>query len=130
LEGFLTSLRAFLDALESTPVEGGGTLREQTTIVVTTEIGRYPTMNGNAGKDHWPETSFFLLGKGVRPGVIGATGDDFRALPIDYRSGSTTAGERRPIFVEALSSTLLRIIGASPSSAGFSDDDVLLPVVA
>src|SRR5262249_33647173 len=123
------TLRKFLDALESTPVVGGGSLHEHTTVVVITEIGRYPTMNGNAGKDHWPETSFFLLGKGVRPGVVGATGDDFLSMPVDYHTGSTTTGERRPIFVEALSSTLLRMVGAAPSSVGFADKDVLSPVL-
>jgi hypothetical protein len=130
LHGFLTGLRRFLDALGETPVEGGGTLLDQTTVVVTTEIGRYPTINGNAGKDHYPETSFFLLGKGVRPGAIGSTGDDFRSRPVDFRTGSTTAGERRPLFVEALSSTLLRLIGVAPSAAGYADDDVLLPLLA
>jgi hypothetical protein len=47
-----------------------------------------------SGKDHWPENSWMLLGKGIRRvegGVtLGATDDRLRGRPVDFRSGSLT----------------------------------------
>ena len=42
------------------------------------EMGRTPTINKNAGRDHWaPAASLLFAGAGVKPGrVIGATDKD------------------------------------------------------
>src|SRR5262249_44227028 len=44
-------------------------------VVVWGEYGRTPKINGNAGRDHWPQASFALVaGGGFKMGqVIGAT---------------------------------------------------------
>jgi hypothetical protein len=129
LHGTFLAIGRFIDALKATRTQHG-TLFDQTTIVISSEMGRYPKLNGNNGKDHWPEIPVIMLGKGVRPCTIGDTDDTLRAIPIDYRTGSTVAGERRPLFPEAISSTLLRICGQDPRAATFRDDDVLLPTLA
>lgn len=51
-----------------------GLLRD-VSVVVWGEFGRTPKINGNAGRDHWPQVSCALLaGGGMRTGqVIGAT---------------------------------------------------------
>lgn len=52
-------------------------LLDTTLIVWMGEFGRTPKVNGNEGRDHFPNAwNVVLAGGGVRPGVIGATSDD------------------------------------------------------
>jgi uncharacterized protein (DUF1501 family) len=50
-------------------------LDKEVAVVVWGEYGRTPKINGNAGRDHWPQASFALVaGGGFKMGqVIGAT---------------------------------------------------------
>ena len=50
-------------------------LDQDVTVVAWGEYGRTPKINGNAGRDHWPQASFALVaGGGFKMGqVIGAT---------------------------------------------------------
>jgi uncharacterized protein (DUF1501 family) len=44
---------------------------DSTLVVVTTEFGRTPKINGNAGRDHWPKVfSIVLAGGGIKKGLI------------------------------------------------------------
>jgi len=74
------ALSALLDDL----AESG--LLESTLVVVTGEFGRTPTINNNAGRDHWgPVMSLLMAGGGVRGGnVIGAS-DKLGAYPVSDR---------------------------------------------
>jgi uncharacterized protein (DUF1501 family) len=50
-------------------------LLDSTSVFVTGEFGRTPKINGNAGRDHWPQAMFALMaGGGMKMGrVIGAS---------------------------------------------------------
>jgi uncharacterized protein (DUF1501 family) len=50
-------------------------LDQDVAVVIWGEYGRTPRINGNAGRDHWPQATFALVaGGGFRMGqVIGAT---------------------------------------------------------
>ncbi|MSR47551.1 MAG: DUF1501 domain-containing protein [Planctomycetes bacterium] len=79
LDNFITSpklcreldqaLSALIDELRAR------SLHEDTLIVCLGEFGRSPTINANAGRDHWPSNQCVLFsGGGVRGGqVLGAT---------------------------------------------------------
>lgn len=57
-------------------------LLDSTLIVATGEFGRTPKINGNAGRDHWPECySVLLAGGGVRGGAIYGSSDPMGAFP-------------------------------------------------
>ena len=65
-------------------------IREQTTVVISSDFGRTPYYNVNAGKDHWPITSMMVLhGNDVVTGgrVFGATTSDFNSVKISPSSG-------------------------------------------
>jgi hypothetical protein len=121
----LDDLARFIDALKSVRT-AHGSLFEQTTLVIGSEFGRAPTYGGSGGKDHWPESSWVLAGKGIRGGAtVGETDPDLRGREIDYRTGRPTGDQRRPVLIDALSSTLLRIAHPDASEHGFRSEDVL-----
>jgi uncharacterized protein (DUF1501 family) len=62
-------------------LEARGLLRS-TLIVALAEFGRTPKINGNAGRDHWPDCfSVVLAGGGVRGGAVYGASDRIGAYP-------------------------------------------------
>ncbi|KFE65302.1 DUF1501 domain-containing protein [Hyalangium minutum] len=121
----LDDLARFIDALKSTH-NAHGSLFEQTTLVIGSEFGRAPQYSASGGKDHWPETSWILAGKGIRGGAtVGETGTDLQGQAIDYRTGRPSGDQRRPVLIDALSSTVLHIANPGASGHGFSAENVL-----
>lgn len=103
-----------------------GTLAEQTLIVSGSEIGRFPLLNGNAGKDHFPESSFMFFGAGVSHGaVFGATDNRMSALPIDVDSGQRATRGGHKIRLDDIGATVLAAAGISPEPYGY--DGKVLP---
>jgi uncharacterized protein (DUF1501 family) len=95
-------------------------LLERVLVVATGEFGRTPTINKNAGRDHWPRTMWTLLaGGGVQAGnLIGGTDDKghgpddathlspddlaasiYHALGVDHRIEYYTSTGRPVILV-------------------------------
>ena len=70
------ALAALLDDLTSR-----GTL-EETLVIAMGEFGRTPKINGNAGRDHWPNCYTILLaGGGVQGGITLGASDKLGAYP-------------------------------------------------
>jgi uncharacterized protein (DUF1501 family) len=72
--------------------------------MVSSEFGRTPKINKDAGRDHWPRVfSVVLAGGGIKRGMI-------------YGSSDATGGEPNtdPMSVEDLSATLYHQIGIDP----------------
>ena len=64
------------------------TLLEETTIVVCSEFGRTPELNGDNGKDHHPFTSMVIAGKNVHGGqTVGKTDGDQKGVKVSMTSG-------------------------------------------
>ncbi len=82
-------------------------LDSDVSVVVWGEFGRTPTINKNAGRDHWPPVNFALLaGGGMRTGqVIGAT-DKHAAYVSD-----------RPVSFQSVFATLYHNLGIDPATA-------------
>ncbi|MES2643177.1 MAG: DUF1501 domain-containing protein [Myxococcota bacterium] len=113
LFGYLLRL---VDKLEETPGEAGGTLAEETVLVVLSEMGRAPLENVDGGKDHWPCTSVLLVGPGVAGGrVIGAFDPLFYGHPVDLASGEVTEGGVS-LDAATVGATLLRLGEVDPAA--------------
>jgi hypothetical protein len=82
-------------------------LDKDVSVVVWGEFGRTPTINKNAGRDHWPAVNFALLaGGGMRTGqVIGAT--DKHAAYVS----------NRPVSFQNVFATLYHNLGIDPATA-------------
>lgn len=76
-------------------------LLSTTLIMVSSEFGRTPKINGTAGRDHWPKVfSVMLAGGGIKGGMI-------------YGSSNSTASEPEEDAVEPkdLATTIYRQLG-------------------
>jgi hypothetical protein len=76
-------------------------LLQSTLIMVSSEFGRTPKVNGTAGRDHWPKVfSVVLAGGGIKRGFV-------------YGSSDSTASEPEndPLTVEDLAMTVYNQIG-------------------
>jgi hypothetical protein len=87
-------------AMLITDLEQRGLL-DSTLVVVSTEFGRTPKINGTGGRDHWPKVfSVVLAGGGIKKGSI-------------YGSSDATASEpdERPLTVEDFVTTIYHQMG-------------------
>ena len=86
-------------------------LDRDVSVIVWGEFGRTPTINKDAGRDHWPRVSCALLaGGGMRTGqVIGSTD----------RLGGEAAD--RPVHFQEIHATLYHNAGIDTKSATVPD---------
>jgi len=76
-------------------------LLDSTLVMVSSEFGRTPKINGSAGRDHWPKVfSVVLAGGGIKKGVVYGTSD-----------ATATEPEDDPLTVEDLATTVYHCLG-------------------
>ena len=76
-------------------------LLKSTLVMVSSEFGRTPKINGSAGRDHWPKVfSVVLAGGGVKAGHVYGTSD-----------ATATEPENDPLTVEDLAATVYHLLG-------------------
>jgi uncharacterized protein (DUF1501 family) len=76
-------------------------LLKETLVMVSSEFGRTPKVNRDAGRDHWPKVfSVVLAGGGVKPGII-------------YGASNATASEpdKDPVQPADLATTVYLLLG-------------------
>lgn len=114
-EGLFAGLGRLMDALDNTPGRVEATLADETIVVVVSEMGRTPKLNGARGKDHWPTTSALLLGPGLTTDrVVGGFDDGFYGRTVDTGSGELSAGGLQ-VEPRMLGATLLQLAGVDPA---------------
>jgi uncharacterized protein (DUF1501 family) len=113
-EDTFSQLMTLMFLLDATPGVVAETLAEETTVVVYSEMGRTPWLNGAAGKDHWPYTSVMLIGSGVQGGrSVGAYDSGWYGATVDYATGDLTDSGKR-ITCGSLGATLLAMGDVDP----------------
>src|SRR4029077_17611172 len=76
-------------------------LLDSTLVMVSSEFGRTPKINGTAGRDHWPKVfSVVLAGGGIKKGQVYGTSDATASEPEDD-----------PLNVEDLAMTVYHQLG-------------------
>ncbi len=91
-----------------------GSLLDDTTVVLLSEMGRDPRLNKNNGKEHWPWTSALLLGAGIRGGVtVGGWTDGVSGETVDPSTGEPT-DSGITVTTEVLGATLLALADVDP----------------
>ena len=117
-EELFQHLRWTVDTLALADGPAGGSLLDETTVVVLSEMGRHPQLNAQGGKDHWTFTSAMLIGSGVAGGqTVGGFDDDMMGQPIDLQTGVATAGGVA-LQTGNLGATLLALGDVDPVAQG------------
>ena len=94
------ALSALIEDLE---VRG---LLDSTLVIALSEFGRTPRINGNAGRDHWPDCYTALLaGGGVTGGAVLGASDKIGAYPV-----------ADPVTPADLAATIFWRFGIEPST--------------
>jgi uncharacterized protein (DUF1501 family) len=76
-------------------------LLASTVVMISSEFGRSPKVNGTAGRDHWPKVfTVVLAGGGLKRGFVYGTSDS-----------TATEPENDPLTVEDLAMTLYHQLG-------------------
>ena len=84
---------------------------DDTLVLVTTEFGRTPKINSNAGRDHWPQVfSIAMAGGGVKGGYIHGTSDPTGSTPEDD-----------PFTVDNYAATVFSLVGIDPRKELMAD---------
>ncbi len=84
---------------------------DETLVIVTTEFGRTPKINNNAGRDHWPQVfSIAMAGGGVKGGYVHGTSDPTGSFPEDD-----------PFTVDNYAATIYNLIGIDPNRELMAD---------
>ena len=93
-----------------TDLEERGML-DDVTVIVWGEFGRTPRINGNAGRDHWPQVSCaYMAGGGMKGGqAIGSTN----------RLGEHA--KTRPVHFQEIFATLYKNLGIDPRTTTLKD---------
>jgi uncharacterized protein (DUF1501 family) len=95
-------------------------LLDTTVVAVISEMSRTPMFSGSAadphiGKGHWPVTSAFVVGGGVRAGVYGATDAYSGAVPIELSTGAPDLNGTRLLYSHFVAG-LLTLCGVDPGA--------------
>ena len=113
-EGLFESLSAILAILETSVSPSGSPLSEEVTVVVLSEMGRYPKYNTRGGREHWTFTSAMLIGSGVRGGqVIGGFDEYAAGQPLNLESGQVDEGGEY-LVTGHIGATLLSLADMDP----------------
>jgi uncharacterized protein (DUF1501 family) len=86
-------------------------LLDSTMVLVTTEFGRTPKINGTAGRDHWPRVfNIVMAGGGIKRGNVYGTSDPTGGEP-----------DADPLTVEQFAATVYHQLGIN------HDKDLIAP---
>lgn len=114
-ENLFSGLNDLVALLEATPGEFEPSLMDETCIVVLSEMGRTPQLNGFNGKDHWPFTSAMLVGTGFTGGrAVGGFDTHYNGLTLDPGTGESDPNGQ-VLSAESLGATLLAMADIDPS---------------
>src|SRR5262249_9205403 len=101
-----------------------GSVFDNLLIVVTSELGRFPRLNDDQGKDHFPETPVLFLGRRINTGgghgaAFGATGREMEAVPLRLSDGRPVGKDGYRVQLDDVGATLLQLTGVNPRSYGY-----------
>ncbi|MEZ4236614.1 MAG: DUF1501 domain-containing protein [Myxococcota bacterium] len=114
-EATFAGLNQLMALLGGTPGSASPSLLDETVVVVLSEMGRTPQLNGFGGKDHWPYTSALVLGPGLTGGrVVGGYDALHAGQPVDPGSAEVVA-DGPLLSAEALGATLLALADVDPA---------------
>ena len=115
-EMLFTGLDHLMTAGEAARGDAGGSLADETVVVVMSEMGRTPGLNDAFGKDHWSHTSAMLIGPGITGDrVLGGFDELFYGQPVDPATGEVDEAGGVQISPRVFGATLMALAGMDPA---------------
>jgi uncharacterized protein (DUF1501 family) len=112
LPGFDQTFTALMQDLEQR------NLLDETLVVVMSEMGRTPKINGNGGRDHWTYCySVMLAGAGIRGGTVYGASDASAAYVKDL-----------PVSTSDICATIYHCLGIDPDMSIYDRSARPIPV--
>ena len=113
----------FLSELERRQ-QGSLSLADQTLLITSSELGRFPRINSHKGKDHFPQTSYLMKGPGLITSkeagqTFSPTGRAMESLPISMKTGQPTT-DGRHLQLDDVGATVLTLAGLDPVFYGYT----------
>lgn len=116
---FTPVLARFLEELH-TRKNAHGVLADQTALVIGSELGRFPIINGNLGKDHFPEAPYMFFGPSFNVGqAFVPTGKMMEGLPVSAETGKAGDTGAQHVVLDDVGTTLMHIAGLNPTTYGY-----------
>ncbi|MBM74622.1 MAG: hypothetical protein CMK59_04405 [Proteobacteria bacterium] len=107
----------------------GRALSSTTVVVVLSEMGRTPKLNGTLGKDHWPYSSMMLWGPQLTTDrVVGGVDELYKGFPVDLSSGEIEEHSGELLMVESIGAALLALADVDPKK-GPSDAQIFRGII-
>lgn len=86
---------------------------DNTLIVLYSDFGRTPKMNGSSGRDHWPVGGALMIGGGIAGGrAVGGTDSSLLANSINTTSGAVDAAGTQLSPIHLGGSVLSLVLGS------------------
>ena len=121
-ETLFSQLTQMMTLLEETTDQNGVSLSQNTTVIVMSEMGRTPAYNITGGRDHWPFTSYLMIGEGIKGGrVVGGYTNGFMGVGVNPLTLELDE-DRIGISAEEFGATLLMLAGIN--------SDTILPNIS
>lgn len=100
-----------------------GPLAAQTMVVIGSELGRFPLLNTNLGKDHFPETTITFMGPNINTndgkGVsFVPTGRMMEGRKVSLKTGLPDE-QGSEIFLDDIGATMIHAVGMNPAIYGY-----------
>jgi uncharacterized protein (DUF1501 family) len=119
-EELFAALDTLLADLALRDGHAGGSLLDETVVVVTSEMGRHPQINAREGREHWTWTSALVAGGGIVGGqTLGGWTADMTGQPLDPSTGLVREGGET-LSASHLGATLLALGDVDPTAAGLN----------
>lgn len=110
LRGALPSLDLTYSALLEDLDSHG--LLDETLVVLMSDMGRTPQVNGNAGRDHWTYAySILFAGAGIRGGMVHGASD-----------GHAAYVKAHPVSTSDICATIYHLLGIDPDMKVYDND--------
>ncbi len=95
-------------------------LLDETLVYWTGDFGRTPTINKDAGRDHWPQCQTVLMaGGGIRGGQVYGASDAIGARPTD-----------KPVRPDDITATIFHALGLDPETIVYDQLHRPMPISA
>jgi uncharacterized protein (DUF1501 family) len=127
MRGFDAFARLIDDLSKSQYKDTEDTWLDRTTVMLSSEFARYPTINQLGGRDHWLMNSMALAGGDIKPGMVVGSSSDVGMMPVatNLMTGDPDPENGKILKPEHIYRTLFEGLGEGEDLADLRVDPIM-----